>query len=146
MIITRKIKLKTSKSELWAYLTEFEKLQKWNTSIMKEEELSERPVTKGFTSKILIKEGKKEVWYGSEILDYQENKKLNISLSGGNLGKSPMNIEYQITEKENYTELFYESKWKPAGLLLKLMHPLIKSMSNKNIDGSLTKLKEEIEQ
>ncbi len=130
---------------LWEWLTDFNKLQKWNKSIVEEELISSGEVGIGFVTKVLIKEGKKNIWYENEILKYEPNKALSIALKGGSLGKSPMIVDYMIKENNGLSELSYSCTWKPVGFLLWLLHPIIKKMANKNVDDVLIELKKQIE-
>lgn len=145
MKINKSIIINCKPQELWRWLTEFEKLRKWNKSIVEQQYISSGEVGPGYLTKVLIEEGKKRVWYENEILEYQPNKLLTISLKGGSLGKAPMVIEYEVKEQDSQLELSYKSTWKPVGLLLMLLHPLIKKMSNKNVDNALLTLKQQIE-
>jgi len=145
MEIEKMVQIKCKENELWQWLTEFDKIQKWNKSIQQEVLISKGEIKKGFLSKILIKEGKKDIWYESEILEYQPLKYLKISLKGGNLGKSPMIIEYRISLHNSKLILLYKTKWKAVGFLLQLFSPLIKKMSIKNIETTLSELKRQIE-
>ena len=142
MHIVKSIEINCSKEELWAWLTEFEKLQKWNSTILKEEHISSGEVGPGYVTRVLIKEGKSENWYENEILKYDTPSYLQISLKGANLGKGPMYIDYKISEKENSVKLDYENNWKPVGLMLWLFHPIINKMASKNTDKALAALKE----
>jgi len=145
MTIKKSILINSKLDELWAYLTEFERIRKWNPSMLSEEIVTQGKVEKGFLSKVLIKEGKRENWYESEILEYQIHDKVMIALKGKNLGKSPMYISYQIKEFKDQLELNYECNWKPVGFILRLLHPIIKSMSDKNAKSCLEALKSQLE-
>ena len=146
MEISKSVTLKTTPDNLWIWLTEMDKLQQWNPSIVKEELISDGPARSGFLSKMLLKEGNKEVWYDSEILTYQPTDLLIIQLSGGSLGKSPMRVEYELKNLGEKVQLTYRNFWKPVGFFLWLMHPIIKSVSAKSIETSLGRLKECIDQ
>jgi len=145
MNITKSIKVNCTKEELWPWLIEFEKIQKWNTTILKEELISTGKTEKGLTSKILIREGKRDIWYNNEILEYEPGKLLSIKLSGGSLGKHPMVVDYEIHEKEDQLEVVLKSHWKPSGIMLYLFYPLIKIKSVKNTEEVLKALKQQIE-
>jgi carbon monoxide dehydrogenase subunit G len=145
MDINKSISLKCRPEELWAWLTEFGKLQKWNSTILEEQHISTGEVKAGYITRVLIKEGKEKIWYENEILNYQPYKLLKISLKGGNLGKAPMYIDYEIIDNQDRVELVYKSSWKPIGFMLKLMYPVIKKMANKNVDEVLAALKNQIE-
>jgi len=145
MNITKSIQINCTKEELWPWLIEFEKIQKWNTTILKEKLISTEKTEKGQTSEILIREGKREIWYNNEIIEYEPGKLLSIKLSGGSLGKHPMFVDYKIHQKEGQLEVLLESHWKPSGILLYLFYPLIKMKSAKNTEEVLMALKQQVE-
>lgn len=130
MEINKSVTIECEAQELWRWLTEFDKMKKWNKSVIKEEHVSSGEVREGFTTKLLIKEGKKEVWYENQVLNYNPCQYLRISLKGGGLGKNPMNVSYELIRKNNTTALNYKCTWKPAGFILTLFHPLIKKSSH----------------
>lgn len=145
MNITKSIQIDCKKEELWSWLTDFEKLKKWNKTIVEEQHISEGNTRKGFKIKVLIKEGNRKIWYNNEIMVYQPNELLRIALSGGTLGTNPMIVEYVITKNNNQLELTLESKWKPSGFMLKLFYPFIKIKATKNTVEVLKELKNQIE-
>lgn len=145
MDIHKSIQIDCTKEELWSWLTEFDKLRKWNKTIVEEQHISEGEARKGFKTKVLIKEGSKTIWYNNEIMEYQSNKHLRISLSGGTLGKHDMIVDYLINEMENRVELILKSHWKPSGVILNIFYPLIKRKATKNTEEILLELKQQIE-
>jgi len=145
MTILKSIQIDSKKEELWSWLTEFEKLKKWNKTIIKEEHISKKEAKIGYKTKVLIREGSREIWYNNEILVYQPNECLRIALSGGTLGKNPMIVEYLINEKNNQLELTLESNWKPSGFILKMFYPFIKVKATRNTVEILQELKNQIE-
>ncbi len=145
MLIKKTIKIDCNREQLWVWLTDFEKIKAWNKDILEEELAPVDEVTEGFKSRILIKEGKQKNWYNNEILTFQKGVHLSTSLTGGNLGKSPMVVDYHIKELENGIELSYQSSWKPIGFFLNFLYPVIRVMANKNADSCLRNLKSDIE-
>lgn len=145
MLIQRTIFINASNKVVWDWLTEFEKLSTWNPTLLKEELISNGEPRAGFKSRILIREGKKEIWYDNEILEYRPYSLLRVSLEGGHLGKSPMTVDHALYEEGQGVRLEYESNWKPMGFMLKLLYPLISIMANKNATKCLEDLKSCIE-
>lgn len=145
MIIEKTILLKCTKELLWEWLTDFEKIKVWNPDILEEELISAGEVQPGYRSKMLILEGKKKNWYENEILTFQPGQQLSTVLRGGGLGEGPMAVDYHIQEQGDAIELRYRSSWEPIGLFLKVMHPIIKIVANKNADNCLKRLKEKVE-
>lgn len=145
MVIQKSIRIKTNREVLWTWLTELEKMKKWNPGIIREEAISNGESGAGFRSKVLIREGRKDIWYNNEILAYDPGTLLRIVLSGGHLGKHPMELDYKITEEGHQVLLHLESRWKPSGLLLHLLYPLIKLKATKSTNEMLRSLKQHIE-
>ena len=145
MEINKTITLNCTKEVLWTWLTEFEKLKQWNDTILEEKQISTGATSKGHLSQVLIKEGNQKNWYQNEILEYQPPHLLKIALSGGNLGKNPMFVSYNISETTSQVKLNYNSQWKPSGIILRLLYPLIKMQATKNTEKVLTTLKTQIE-
>lgn len=145
MIIKKSIALNCSKEKLWEWLTEFEKIKSWNPDILEEEVISSGEVQPGFKSRMLILEGRKKNWYENEIQVFEPESELSTLLRGGGLGEGLMRVDYQIEVRGNQLELFYKSSWKPIGLFLKMMHPLIKIVANKNASDCLKRLKANVE-
>lgn len=145
MKIRKLIHINCSKEALWSWLTEFEKIKKWNSTILEEDHVSQGETRQGYKTRVLIKEGREKQWYDNEIMIYRPNECLKIVLSGGNLGKNPMFVEYLIKEKNNKIELTIASQWSPSGFVLKLLYPLIKIKAAKNTEEVLQELKNQIE-
>ncbi|MHA7058362.1 hypothetical protein ACWGOQ_0014155 [Aquimarina sp. M1] len=103
-------------------------------------------IRSGFISKVLINEGGKEIWYENEIKDYNPSKYLSVILKGGNLGKSPMLVKYELIEKTGVVRLEYTCSWEPKEIFLKIIHPIIKKTANKNAEKVLSELKKQIEE
>ncbi|MCP5098273.1 MAG: hypothetical protein GY943_22210, partial [Chloroflexi bacterium] len=109
--------------------------------VVSDDPVSDGQPRAGFISKTKIKEGSKIVEYESEIATYQPTSHLGLILRGGSLGKGPMHVDYRLSAEGDGTVLNFESRWKPHGILLKLMTPLLTKMSRKNIDADMHRLK-----
>ncbi len=145
MNFSNAISISCNPEELWAWLTEPEKIRSWNPEILEQETISAGEVGPGFRSRVLMKEGKKSVWYEEEILEFKPSTTLKMKLSGGSLGKGPMIMTYRLSDEGDKTKLSYANTWEPKGVILKLLHGIITKVAKKNVEGSLNKLKTEIE-
>ncbi len=141
MEIKKSAQLNCSAEELWSWLNNFEKVKQWNKSILDEKHLSEGTVRKGFLTKVLIDEETSKTWYNSEIIVYEPSSKLSFLLSGGNVGKNAMRVEYSLREMDGQTILSYKCTWHPKKLALKILAPVIKKVATKNIENALSTLK-----
>ena len=100
------VEIRCSPETLWLHLTDVESLMTWNPEIVSSEITTDGPPRVGSRSKVMIQEGAKVVEYGSEIKDWQPNKRLEIELTGGSLGAGPMQVTYDLTPLEaSVTEL-----------------------------------------
>ena len=133
--------LNVSQDRLWTLLTELEELQKWSPSIISDTPISDGEPGPGFKTKMLIREGKSEVKYESELLEYTPQSRIVMQLRGGNLGKGPMTLTYDLTPDGDQTHLRYRSEWPPVGIMMKLMHPLIVKMSRRNVTEQMDSLR-----
>ena len=146
MKLSRSISIQASPEEIWESITQLEQIRKWNTSVLKNERISDGDIQAGFLSKTLIQEGKKEVWYDEEILEYTPHTKLRLKLSGGNLGKNPMQIAYELNDNHDQTKVVSTIEWHPSGIILKLLHRVIEKASTKSLENDLENLKNYLEQ
>ena len=145
MKLNKTITINCTAEELWDWLVTFEKNQQWNECLLEVKKISDGEVKEGFKSRILMQEGKKKVWYDEEILEYSPHDRLKIALKGGNLGKSPMIVDYQIIPNNANVKINFTSSWMPKGLILKLFHKAITKASDKNAEQELQSLKKQIE-
>ena len=94
----------------------------------------------GFKSKMLLKENGKETEYALEMMDYKVNKRLAFTLEGENLGNNPMNISHALKNDSASTVLTQTVLWKPSGVLLWLMSPIISRVSMKRVRRDLEEI------
>ncbi len=141
MHITHEEVYAVSQDRLWELLTEFEELQKWSSSVLSDTPITDGEPGPGFRTKMVIQEGKSQVEYESEILEYDPKSHLVLQLRGGNLGKGPMTLTYDLIPEGNATRLRYQTEWPPVGIMMKLMHPIITKMSRKNVAEQMESLR-----
>ena len=142
MRITRSIGVACSRDRMWFLLTDVEQIQRWVAEILDQEDLTDGPIGPGTRSRVLVREGSKEVWYDHEILMYDEPDHLEFQLAGGSLGAGPMTVGYRVTGEDGRLAVHYRADWKPHGLVLTFMTPLITIMASRNARGAMERLKE----
>ena len=143
MEIEKQLNISASQDKVWKLLTDSEEIKKWNPEIIEDTPLTEETLQKGAQSKLLMKEGSGQAEYLTEIIEVVTNEKLDMSLSGGPLGQSPMFISYIIKNNDNNSvAMTFKSSWKPKEFWLRVMSPLIKMMAQSNTDQSMSRLKE----
>ena len=142
MKITSTVDIACTRDRVWRLLTEPERIREWNTDLIRDETLTEGPVGVGTKSRMLIREGAKEVWYDGEILEYQQPEVLTMQLTGGSLGSGPMTIRYGVSGTDGALTVRFDSDWTAHGLVLRLMEPLIALMARRNAKGAMHRLKE----
>lgn len=141
MRIQRSIEVRCSQEHMWFLLTDPEQLKRWNTDIVREERDSDE-IGVGSRSRVLIREGAKEVWYENEILVYDEPSALTLQLRGGNLGDGPMSVAYTNRPiGPDAVEVTFTSEWAAVGLLLKLLSPIISMAARGNAQRAMERLK-----
>ena len=141
MDICKHILIAVPADDIWPLITELDQIIKWNQSIVSSVAVSDGPIQKGFRSRLVLKEGNREVEYQEEVLSYEYLKAVEIQMSGGSLGKNPMNVRYDLVSEGNGTSVTQRCTWKPSGLLLHLVAPIIAKSSAKSLEDNLVKLK-----
>lgn len=141
MHFERSIDIEASPATLWPLLTEADQIMRWTPDIVSEEPLTPGPPRVGAISRVGIKEGSRVVEYTSEVMVFEPQTYLEIELKGGGLGAGPMRVGYRLSPVGERTTLCATSSWRPHGLLLWLMLPLIRLMAGRNSGTSLQRLK-----
>ncbi len=142
MHIERTIQIRQPAEDLWAWLTETERVQRWNPSIISDEPTTPGPPGVGTRTRMKLREGSRIVDYETELTAYEPATAVALEMRGGNLGVSPMHIRYDLTSNHQGTELRYRARWRPRGLMLRLMSPMIGVMARRECNRSLARLKE----
>lgn len=120
-------------------------MKEWNISLLESENISTGDLKSRFKSRILMKEGKKSVWYENEIIEYNPYSHLRIVLKGGNLGKKPLFVTYDIVSVESGIKVNYERNWETNGFFMKLFSKQIIKAMDKNATNDLQELKNKLE-
>ncbi len=142
MKLTHTVAIDSSQETLWPLLTESEEIQRWNRDIVSDEPLTPGPPQVGARARLKIREGSRVADYESEITAIEPQRLLELELRGGSLGANPMYLSYCLTPAGRKTTLYYTVNWKPKGLMLRLMTPLLRVLSRRNIRVAMTRLKE----
>jgi uncharacterized protein YndB with AHSA1/START domain len=140
MILERTIDLPGSPARVWTYLSEPEQVARWITELVSDEPTTPPPVGVGTQTRMKIREGSRVVEYTTEILVFEPCRELAIEMRGGSLGAEPMRVSYSLTDLGGSTRLVYRSSWRPRGILLYLLFPLIVVMGRRNLRRSLGRL------
>jgi uncharacterized protein YndB with AHSA1/START domain len=140
MHIERTVDLASSPARVWTLLTEPDQVQRWITELVSDEPTTPPPYGVGTTTRMKIREGSRIVEYTTEILAYTPCSELALEMRGGSLGREPMRISYLLSDLGGTTRLVYRSTWRPRGVLLWLLLPLIVVMGRRNMRRSLGKL------
>jgi uncharacterized protein YndB with AHSA1/START domain len=140
MQIERTIDLPASIARVWTLLTEPDQIKRWITELVSDEPTTPAPIGAGTRTRMKIREGSRVVEYATEILVYDVHRELVIEMCGGSLGPSPMRVSYVLTDLGHATRLVYRSSWRPSGILLYLLLPLIIVMGRRNLRRSLGRL------
>lgn len=142
MHIERTVDLSASPDRVWTLLTEPDQVARWITELVSDEPTTPPPVGVGTTTRMKIREGSRVVEYTTEILAYTPHSELAIEMRGGSLGREPMRVWYLLDDLGGTTRLVYRSSWRPRGVLLWLLLPLIQVVGRRNLRRSLGRLAE----
>ena len=139
MHIQRTIEIRTRPEALWKLLTDAEQVKRWIPELVSDEPVTPGPDRVGSVSRLKVREGSRIVDYTSEITVYEPTTHFEIELKAGSLGAKPMRVSYEI--KDDPTLLRYTARWRPSGIMLRLMHPLIAVMARRNTRVTLQRIK-----
>jgi carbon monoxide dehydrogenase subunit G len=142
MHIERTIDLDAGPAWVWALLTEPDQVKRWIRELVDDVPTTPPPVGVGTTTRMTIREGSRTVEYATEILVFELQRELVLEMRGGSLGAHPMRISYRLDPHDAGTRLTYRSSWRPSGILLWLLLPLITVMGRRNLRRSLGRLAE----
>ena len=142
MNIERTIHIERSPADLWPWLTETERVQRWNPGIVSDEPTTPGPTGVGTRTKMKLREGSEIVDYDTELTAYEPDRLVALEMRGGKLGASPMHVRYTVSSLNGGSELRYRATWRPREMTLRLMSPLIAIVACRQCRRSLAGLKE----
>ncbi|MGI9517174.1 MAG: SRPBCC family protein [Pirellulaceae bacterium] len=127
---------------VWHCITDIEQIKRWlSDDIIGVDPADPGPLHAGQKSRMQIKEGGRIAEYENEIIQCNELEQLELLMKGQSLGKNPMMMNYHLTPSNGRTSLQYVATWKPHGLFLWLMSPLISWLGRRNTAKAFTRLK-----
>ena len=141
MDIRNRIVIDAPPQNIWPLVTELDQIKRWNQSIVSSKAVSAGLVQEGFRSRLVLKEGSREVEYEEEILVFKSPSTVEVQMSGGSLGKNPMIVRYDLRSEGDRTHLEQRCTWAPSGLMLRLMAGMIAKSSAKVLDENLVQIK-----
>lgn len=143
MNLTKEVEIRADLNSVWEAITDIDSMKEWNPSVVSDVPVDEMvsPGT-GFKSTLTLIENGKTNTYDSEITAYGVGERVDLILKGGNLGDGPMEISHRLNSKGDITVLTQTVSWEPAGLMLKLLSPLITRMSAKKVEQDLLAIKD----
>ena len=142
MLLERTIDLTAPPARIWTLLTEPEQIKRWITELVSDEPLTPPPIGVGTKTRMKIREGSRVVEYATELVAFTPLNELAIEMRGGSLGAEPMRVSYLLSDLGSSTRLVYRSSWRPRGVLLTLLLPLIIVVGRRNLRRSLGRLAE----
>jgi uncharacterized protein YndB with AHSA1/START domain len=140
MKIERTIDLEATPARVWTLLTEPDQIKRWITELVDDVPTTPPPHAAGTRTRMTIREGSRTVEYSTEILVFELHRELVLEMRGGSLGAHPMRISYRLEPHAGATRLTYRSSWRPSGVLLRLLLPLIILIGRRNLRRSLRQL------
>lgn len=140
MILERTIDLPASPAHVWGLLTQPDQIARWITELVSDEPTTPPPIGVGTRTRMKLRERSRIVEYATELLAYTPHSELVLEIRGGNLGAEPMRVAYRLSARDGGTCLVYQSSWRPRGILLYLLLPLIILIGRQNLRRSLGRL------
>lgn len=120
-----KRQIDTDAETLWQLLTDPDHTRHWMPEVESIQPRDPMAGGVGTISDMKIREGKKLVDYEEEITAWTPGAHLGLVLRGGNLGDSPMQLDYRLQPTQDGVELQYTGQWAPTEWHLRLLGPLI---------------------
>lgn len=127
--------------EVFAYLSDVRNWSQWNPGFLEGEQTSEGPVGVGTTARGVSQFlGRRMEWTG-EITEYEPNRKINEKIASG-----PMSMEQSVAFEsvEGGTKVTFVGEGETGGFF-RLAEPVVGPMMQRQLEGSLAKLKEILE-
>lgn len=140
MLIERTVDLAAPPDRIWTLVTDPTQVAKWITELVSDEPTTPPPYGVGTTTRMKIREGARVIEYTTEILTFTPCTELALEMRGGSLGREPMRISYVLSDLGGTTRLLYRCTWRPRGILLWLLLPLIVVVGRWNLRRSLNRL------
>ncbi len=126
--------------EVFAFLSDPQKLLLWQSSLLQSEMLTEGPLRVGSRFRELRRMGPRESEIRAEITDFETNRRLATRTE-----TSPQaTVRYALEPEDGGTRLHYEFGLRTAGLM-RLVEPMIGSSIRKDSERDLQKLRELLE-
>jgi carbon monoxide dehydrogenase subunit G len=126
---------------LWTYLEDPAKLPLWMKGLVSFEPQGEGPPGPGSVAILRIKEGGKVSEYHSTLTAREPFEHLAIVMTGKNLGKSQINVDYRLTDLGGKTRLDYLCTCGSAGFFMRIMVALFSFLMKKQLAGFMKTLK-----
>jgi hypothetical protein len=126
---------------LWTYLEDPAKLLLWKKGFESIEPQGDDPRGLGSISIQRTGGGGKVAEYQSQLTAREPFEHLAIVMTGQNLGKSEMHVDYRLTDLGRKTQLDYLFSWEVANPFVSLMIDLFSFLIKKHHGGGLKTLK-----
>lgn len=125
---------------VWEYLVEPAKMQQWMTGLKKVEQVSSGPNSAGAEHRITFEERGKVAEMKVVNTAFKPPHHIAIDMSGGNMGKLVMHVDYKLSDLGGKTRLNYVASCQLRGLYW-LLAPLLKLAGNSQAKKFLNNLK-----
>jgi carbon monoxide dehydrogenase subunit G len=113
-----------SPHELWPWLDDTERCKQWMKGLLEVRQTSPGPKGKGTTAIMVIQEGGKPVEYQETILEYERERRFKLRMVGGCLKTMAIEVDYELEDLGNRTNLHYAFTCESDSKMLKLFGPL----------------------
>ncbi len=131
--------------QLWPWLTEPERMKRWMKGLVSIEPVDSSPMRVGARAKMTIKEGRKEVVYDEQVLEWEPMRRVLVSLTAPHCRGVEIVTGNRLEDLGNATRLHYTCEFRSTSTLFKLLgwlFSLFARMQAKSFLKSLKRLAE----
>ncbi|MDX2037669.1 MAG: SRPBCC family protein [Isosphaeraceae bacterium] len=127
---------------VWRYITEPELQKQWMRGVVANVPIEGEPNTVGSKSRMTIREGGSNQDYEVTLTEFEPHERLTVEMRGKNLGDTPMQVEYRLTDLVTETRLDYRCLWNPSSRVVRFVSWIFGGFAKGMLVGFMKSLKE----
>ncbi len=138
--LENRIVINAPMNKIWEALTEVDRLDEYDPTVLKSTRLTDRSSGKGAKRKVDMKDGKN--WFEEECVEFEKDQKLVYKLSACSFPVHELRHSYYFNSVGDQIEVMQKMQYQMKyGIFGKLMGAMMKSQWNKGINQFLGGLK-----
>lgn len=134
------IHLNRSVEQVFAYLIDPNNLRAWQSNLIENEQLTDRPLRVGSRFREVRQMGRRASEYQAEITDFEPNRRFATKT----LSEPQASVSYTFEQENSGTRLSYKFTLQTSGMM-RLLEPLIASSIKKDSISDFERLKRVLE-